>query len=162
MTSSTALIQDKIFRRIVVCSTGLGISFMLASLAAVQFGKAEGLHFKWHGSIAIVIIVGAFWNWRFWNLLWRAHDVPDSNHRRKIVTAFALLFALGLGTFLYPMRFVSTEHHLEISYGLITAVLFLVVMFGVVFKLARGFIAADQAVLATSRSDYSDRVPKVR
>jgi hypothetical protein len=144
MGSSTSLTQDKTFRRIVVGSTGLGIAFMLASLAAVQFGKAQGLQFQWHWSIALVMLLGVAWNWHFWNLLWRAQEAEDAGSRRKLMFSFAQLFALGAGTFLYPVRFVASEHQLEISYGLITALLFLVVMFWVIFKVARAFSAANE------------------
>jgi hypothetical protein len=147
-TNPPALFQDKLLRRIVVGSTGLGIALMLASVAAVQFGKAQSLQFAWHWSIAVVMFLGAFWNYRFWNLIWKAYDTPTSNLRRSITFAFAALLALGLATFLYPIRFISAEYHLAISRGLLTAVVFLGTMGWLIFKLGRGFIQADEVETA--------------
>jgi uncharacterized protein YacL len=144
--------QDKTFRRIVVASTGLGIGVMLASLAAVQFGKAQGLQFQWHWSIVVVMALAFYWNWRFWKVINLAQDSPGTNPRRKVLIAFTLLFALGLGTFLYPMRFVAAAHQLEISRGLATAVLFLAMMFWLIFNLGRGFIQSDATELRKRNS----------
>jgi hypothetical protein len=148
MTNTSSLSQDRTFRKVVVGSTGLGIALMLASLAAVQFGKSSGLQFQWHWSIAVVMVLGAFWNWRFWNVVWAAQDAPDGKLRGRLMTAFAFLFALGIGTFLYPMRFVASEHHLGISRGLVTAVLFLGILFWLLYKLGRGFLDADKTEAA--------------
>ena len=144
MNEFPSLTEDKTFRRIVVASTGLGIAFMLASLAALQFGKAEGLRFQWHWSIAVVILLGLYWNSRFWRIIWQAQE-PTPNLRRKITFAFTMLFALGLATFLYPMRFVSPEHHLSISSGLVTAIIFLGITAALIVKMGRAFMAADAA-----------------
>src|SRR5687768_15747040 len=117
MTDTLSVFQDQTFRRIVVGSTGSGIALMLASLAAVQFGRAQGLHFQWHWSIAVVILLGFYWNARFWRVVWEAQDSPTPKFRRRLTVAFSFLFAIGLATFLYPMRFVSPEHHMSISSG---------------------------------------------
>jgi hypothetical protein len=127
-----------------MASTGLGIALMLASVAAVQFGKAQSLQFAWHWSIAVVMFLGAYWNWRFWKLIWKAQDAPTPGLKRNIGLAFAFLLALGLGTFLYPIRFISAEYHLPISRGLATAVLFLGTMVWLIYKLGRGFMNADE------------------
>jgi hypothetical protein len=149
-TNTPSFFQDKLLRRIVVASTGLGIALMLASLAAVQFGKAQSLQFAWHWSIGVVMVLGAYWNRRFWKLIWQASDVPSANLKRNITIAFALLLALGLGTFLYPIRFISAEYHVPISRGLATAVLFLGTMGWLIYKLGRGFVNAD-AIEASHR-----------
>lgn len=127
-----------------VGSTGLGIALMLASLAAVQFGKAQGLQFQWHWSILLVMALGIFWNSRFWKVIWNAYDEPETNYRRRLMSAFAFLFVLGAATFLYPMRFVAADHHFPISRGLLTAVLFLGTMFWLIYKMGRGFMTADR------------------
>src|SRR5215204_6393641 len=102
MSNTPSLLDDRTLRRIMVGSSGLGIALMLASLAAVQFGKTQGLQFQWHWSIAVVMALGAFWNWQFWKVIWNAYDAPNRNFRAKLTVAFGLLFALGAGTFLYP------------------------------------------------------------
>lgn len=127
-----------------VGSTGLAVALMLGSVAAVQFGKAQGLQFQWHWSILLVMGLGAFWNWRFWKVIWNAHDAPNRNFRGKLVVAFAFLFALGLATFLYPMRFVAADYFFPISRGLLTAAFFLGTMFWLIYKLGRGFMNADR------------------
>jgi hypothetical protein len=144
MSNAPSLLHDQTLRKIMVGSSGLGIALMLASLAAVQFGKTQGLQFQWHWSIAVVMALGASWNWRFWKVIWNAYDEPGRNFRTKLITAFALLFALGAGTFLYPMRFVDAGYHFPISRGLLTAVLFLGTMFWLIYKLGRGFVNADR------------------
>lgn len=130
-----------------VASTGLGISLMLASVAAVQFGKTNGLQFAWHWSIAVVMALGFYWNASFWRLIWRSYDTPGLNLRKKLLGSFAFLMAIGLATFLYPIRFVAAEYHFEISRGLITAVLFLGAMGTLIYKLGRGFMNADEIEL---------------
>src|SRR5687767_15615053 len=144
MSDTPSLLQDRMLRRIMVGSSGLGISLMLASLAAVQFGRTQGLQFQWHWSIVVVMGLGAFWNWRFWRVIWNAFDAPKTDFRARLVRAFAMLFALGAGTFLYPMRFVAADYHSPISRGLLTAVLFLGTMFWLIYKLGRGFVNADR------------------
>jgi hypothetical protein len=59
--------------------------------------------------------------------------------------AFSFLFAIGFGTFLYPMRFVSPEHHMSISSGLVTAVIFLGITAALIVRTGRAFMAADAA-----------------
>ena len=143
MLNTPSLFQDRTLRRIVVGSTGLGISLMLASVAAVQFGKANALQFAWHWSIAVVMALGFIWNASFWKLIWRIDESPTLNLRKKLTGSFAFLAVIGLGTFLYPIRFVSAEYHLEISRGLITAVVFLAVMGTLIYKVGQGFMEAD-------------------
>ncbi len=117
---------------------------MLASVAAVQIGKTRGLSFGWHWSVAVVMVAGALWNWRFWNVIWEAQDGNAPKLKLKLGMYFAILMALGLGTFLYPIRFVSAEYHLGISRGLVTAVLFLGTMGWLIYKLGRGFLNMDE------------------
>ena len=117
---------------------------MLASVAAVQFGKANALQFGWHWSILIVMGLGFYWNAGFWTLIWRSYDTPGLNLRKKLLGSFAFLLGIGLATFLYPIRFVAAEHHIEISRGLVTAVMFLGVMGMLIYKLGRGFVSADK------------------
>ena len=117
---------------------------MLASVAAVQFGKANALQFAWHWSIAVVMAVGLIWNAGFWRLIWRSYDTPGLNLGGRLLGSFVFLLAIGLATFLYPIRFVAAEYHLEISRGLITALVFLGVMGWLIWKVGRGFILADQ------------------
>ena len=144
MNDTHSFLEDRQLRRIMVGSTGLGIALMLASLAAVQFGKAQGLQFQWHWSIFLVMGLGLFWNSLFWKVIWSAHDAPQTNYRGRLIGAFAFLFVLGAGTFLYPMRFVAADHHFPISRGLLTAVLFLGTMLWLIYKLGRGFVEADR------------------
>ena len=144
MSSAPSLLHDQTLRKIMVGSSGLGIALMLASLAAVQFGKSQGLQFQWHWSIGVVMALGAVWNWRFWKVIWTAYDAPKRDYRARLARAFATLFALGVGTFLYPMRFVAADYHFPISRGLLTAVLFLGTMFWLIYKLGRGFVNADR------------------
>jgi hypothetical protein len=135
--------QDKQFRRIVVGSTGLGLACMLASLAAIRIDPQEGLRFGWHWSILLVGAVALIWNARFWKAVWASQREGQPRAGRALSWHVAGLAALGLGSFLYPIRFIERSEWLDVSKGLVTAVLFLGVLCWLMIKWARGFAEFD-------------------
>src|SRR4051812_3621273 len=145
----TSLYQDSIFRRIVVGSTSLGLACMFASLAAVRINKAVGLQFSWHWSLIIVIAAAIFWNWRFWHIVWAAQTNPQPDSKRKLAIYVAALVVLGIGSFLYPIRFLEQSYWNGILRGLLTAGTFLGTMFTLIYKVGKGFGEIDAVELKT-------------
>src|SRR6185369_13270470 len=90
----TTLYQDQIFRRIVVGSTGLGLTCMLGSAASIRISKVAGLEFVWHWSILLVATAVVLWNWRFWNLLWRVQQGESETTKRQLMLHLGILLLL--------------------------------------------------------------------
>ena len=141
------LMEDKAFRRIVVGSTGLGLSLMIASLASIRIGEQLGLKFTWHWTILIWMAATAFWNSRFWSVVWDVQTHPSPAGKKKLGIYCAILMAIGVAAFLYPVRFISQAYRLDISKGLITAVIFLGCGAWVAWKLVRCFLEHDEVEL---------------
>src|SRR6476619_371665 len=121
MMNKTLLHEDSMFRKIVVGSTGLGLACMLGSVAAIRIGKGTALQFGWHWTILVVAAAVVLWNMRFWKVVWELQDRSDSTTKRKLFVHLAILLALGIGTFLYPIRFVEHSYFGGIAKGLVTA-----------------------------------------
>lgn len=144
---NTSLYEDKTFRRIVVASTGLGLACMLGSLAAIRISRTAGLEFIWHWSILFVAAAGLFWNARLWKAVWQTQDSPGLPSRRKLVVHLAVLGLLGVGSFLYPIRFIEHSYWGGILKGLVTAFTFLGTMLWLIYKVGRGFAEIDSVEL---------------
>jgi hypothetical protein len=144
----TSLYQDRTFRRIVVASTGLGFACMFASLAAIKIGQGTGLQFTWHWSILLVAAAAIFWNSRFWRAFWEAQDGKEVRSKRKLAIHLAILVLLGIGSFLYPIRFVEQSYWSGILKGLVTAVTFLGTMIWLIYKVGKGFGEIDSVELS--------------
>jgi hypothetical protein len=143
------LLEDKPFKGIVVFSTGLGLALMLASLAAIRIGKVEGLQFAWHWTILLWMAAAAIWNWRFWNVVWQVQRDPTPQAKKRLIFHCGILFAIGLGAFLYPIRFIEQSYWAGIGMGLVTAFTFLGIMFWIIFRFARGFLEQDNSATKT-------------
>ena len=138
-----ALHQDNVFRNIVVCSTGLGLACMLGSVAAIRIGKGAGLQFVWHWSILVVAAAVILWNRRFWNLVWELQETATMRMKRKLAFHLGILALLGIGSFLYPIRFIEQGYWFGISKGLLTAAAFLGTMLWLIYKCGKGFGEID-------------------
>jgi hypothetical protein len=139
--------QDSVFKRIVVASTGLGLACMLASLAAIRIGRDTGLEFVWHWSILVVVAAGVFWNARFWKAVWAEQQSSTADSRRKVKVHLAVLALLGIGSFLYPIRFIEQSYWSAIARGLFTAATFLATMCWLIYKAGQMFLQIDAAEL---------------
>jgi hypothetical protein len=144
---NTSLYQDSTFRRIVVVSTGLGLACMLGSVAAIKVSRTAGLEFIWHWSLLLIAGAAAFWNFRFWRTVWETQEHPGAASKKKLLLQLAVLFALGIGAFLYPIRFVEQSYWSGILKGLVTAVTFLGTMIWLIYKVGKGFGEIDAAEL---------------
>src|SRR5688572_4306068 len=137
------LYQDGMFRSIVVCSTGTGLACMLGSVAAIRISKGAGLQFGWHWSILIVAAAVVLWNRRFWNLVWKLQDGVTGRTKQKLTFHLGVLALLGLGSFLYPIRFIEQSYWSGILKGLVTAGTFLGTMVWLIYKCGKGFGEID-------------------
>ena len=139
-----SLFQDKMLRKIVTGSTGLGLALMFASLASIQFGNGHGLRFRWHWSILLWMTAAALWNSRFWKALWQVQETPTLRLRKKVTTYSWIVLLTGRGALLYPIRFISETYWADIGRGLVTAARFLGTLVWMVFRFGRAFIQADK------------------
>ncbi len=139
--------QDRNFRKIVVGSTGLGLACMLASVAALRIGKGTGLQFGWHWSIVIIVAAVVLWNVRFWNLVWKLQEEGSGKTKRKLWTHLGILTLLGIGSFLYPIRYIEQSYWSGIVKGLLTAGTFLGTMVWLIYKCGKGFGEIDRVEL---------------
>src|SRR5688500_2351798 len=112
------LFQDPKFRRIIVWSTGLALALGMASLAALRVSNGVGFDFAWHWSLPVLVFIAVLWNSRFWKVVWEMEDRPHVNSRRKLVFYLAGFSAMGVGSFLYPVRFIEQAHRSGVLEGL--------------------------------------------
>jgi hypothetical protein len=143
----TSLYQDSMFRKIVVGSTGLGLACMLGSVAAVRISKGSGLQFGWHWTILLVAAAVIVWNMRFWNVVWELQDRPNVKTKKRLALHLGILCLLGIGSFLYPIRYIEQSYFSGIAKGLVTALTFLGTMFWLIYKCGKGLAAIDAAEL---------------
>jgi hypothetical protein len=143
----TVLHQDPLFRKIVVGSTGLGLACMLSSVAAIRIGQGTGLEFGWHWSILGVAAVVVLWNRKFWNVVWELQCAPSVATKRKLGRHLVILLVLGVGCFLYPIRFIEQSYIGGIIRGLATAGAFLGTMAWLIFQCGRGLTQIDEVEL---------------
>ena len=142
-----ALYQDPTFRKITVSSTGFGLACMLGSAAALRIHQGAGIQFGWHWSIAVVAMLVLLWNARFWKLIWQLQEDQSGQAKQKLKFHLGVLLLIGLGTFLYPIRFIEQSHWNGILRGLVTAGTLLGTMFWLIYKCARGFAEIDNIEL---------------
>jgi hypothetical protein len=143
----TSLYQDSSFRRIVVSSTGLGLACMLGSVASVRISRGAGLQFGWHWSILVLAAAVMLWNGRFWRVVWQLQEQPGPDLKRKLGIHLGVLLLLGIGSFLYPIRFIEQGYWNGILRGLFTAVAFLGTMVWLIYKCGKGLNEIDSAEL---------------
>jgi hypothetical protein len=144
-----SLYHDQAFRKIVVASTSLGVSFMLVSLGSLSISKSSGLQFTWHWPIILLVVAGILWNRRFWRVIWQ-----DTSERGKVEPLVHLsgMLLLGVLAFIYPVRFVEQSYRTEILRGLLTAAAFLGTMIWLIYRLGRGFFQNEEAKTETSET----------
>ena len=140
----TPLFRQKTLKAIVVCGTGLGLGVMLGSLAAIRGRSAAGLQWSWSWLSLLWFLAGAGFNWRFWNVVWKAQETPTRHNKSKFVYHLFIFAVIGLGSFLYPIRFVSSIHYFDIAQGLFTAVLFLGGVGVMIYKIGQAIFVTDR------------------
>ncbi len=121
--------------RIVFFSTALAFGAAAASAQALQFG-AGGFGFKFSIGTLVAFLLGAGSAFLFWHLA--------GGGRSGVWKSSLLMIAVGLGLFLYPLRFVQTRLLPEVAIGLTTAVFALSVLGFLVWQVKRALDADEK------------------
>lgn len=139
----TPLFEQKLFRTIVVGGTGLTLAVMLGSLALIKGHDQSGFQWGW-SSWSILLFAGAIlFNRSFWSAVFRAGTNPSPANKAKVVYHVFGLIVLGVGAFLYPIRFLGHENYIAIARGLFTAVTFLGGVVVLLYKVGQGLFARE-------------------
>ncbi len=136
--TKSAFYQDKLFRRIAMGSTGIGFASMVGSLASLNLGTRSNFQFTWHWTILLWMGAAALFNWRLWNALWQYQGHPNPKTKSRLIIFSAGTIILGVGSFLYPIRFIASSNYGAILRGLLTGVFFLGVIAVILVSIARG------------------------
>jgi hypothetical protein len=102
-------------------STALAFGCMLATLEALR-PDSDGFHFVTSYKTLIAFVAGGAIAFPLWRIILNGTRLGQRN--LSLATGFmvVVLLVLGVGAFLYPLRFVPREKWPEIRTGLITAV----------------------------------------
>ena len=130
--------QDKLFRRIATGSTALGFASLAGLLASLSLSERGTFQFTWHWTILLWMAAAAVFNWRLWHALWQFQDAPSPRTKLKLILFSTAMAAVGIGSFLYPIRFLASTHYAAILRGLLTGVFFLGVIAVIMVSIARG------------------------
>jgi hypothetical protein len=137
-----SILDDTKLRAITVASTGLGFACMVGSLAAVRMNKG-GFQMQWHWSIVIVAAVAFIWNSRLWKAIWQLQEDASAKAKRRLAFHLAVLVALGLGAFLYPLSFAEADFRHDAMKGLMIAAPALGIVCLLLYTVGRGFKEVD-------------------
>jgi hypothetical protein len=141
--NETPLFEQPIFRAIMTTGTGLALAAMLGSLALIKGRDASGFQWRWSAWSLVIIIAAFLFNSSVWRAVFRASTDRSAENKSKVVYHIFVLALLGVGSFLYPLRFLSEQHYFTIARGLFTAVLFLSGVGILLFKLGQGLFADE-------------------
>jgi hypothetical protein len=141
--SKVPLFDQKPFRAVVVGGVGLTMSVMLASLAWLRGRDASGFIFGWTWWSVAWAAFGAGLNWSFWQSVWRAESSPTKQNKFRVAAHLFAVLLIGVGAFLYPVRFLDTAKYLPVARGLFTAVFFLGSVGLMLYKIGHGLFAQN-------------------
>jgi uncharacterized iron-regulated membrane protein len=129
--------------RIVGFSTALAFGAMVGSLFAVK-SLPSGLSFELTPAAVIAFIVAGIVAWFYWRMVERmaAGQAPQQRRRRFALFSIALL-AVGIVSFLYPLKFIPREKRGDVFIGLALAAGCITGVGFVMWKVRR-FLEADQ------------------
>jgi uncharacterized membrane protein len=135
--------------RIATFSTALALGTVFASNQALT-RDVNG--FVWHLSAQTLLafVVGAAIGYSYWKIIDRSSDRQASGLLR--VASFVLLL-VGIGAFLYPLRFLPTDQLPDVAKGLAVDVVALSALGWILWQI-RNFLNADteQAELAERKA----------
>lgn len=117
-------------------STALAFGCMLATLEALR-PDAAGFSFDVSYKTILAFIAGAAIVFPIWRVVLNGSRFGKRNIRFVIGSEIALLALVGVGAFLYPLRFVPREKWPEIRVGLLTAVVALSCVGGLLIGVKR-------------------------
>jgi len=138
-----SLFDQKTFRAIVVQGTGLTLATMLGSLALIHGRDASGFQWAWNGWSVALFIGGFAFMRNFWQSVFQSAASGLHADKAKVVFRVFALAALGLGSFLYPVRFLASENYFQIARGLFTAFVFLGLVGVMLYKVGHGLFANE-------------------
>jgi hypothetical protein len=135
--------------RIATLSTALGMGTVFASNQSLT-RDANG--FIWHLSAhtLLAFVVGAAIGYSYWKIIARSSDRQASGLLRA---ASFMLLLVGIGAFLYPLRFLPTDQLPDVAKGLGVDVVALSALGWILWQI-RNFLNADteQAELAEQKA----------
>jgi hypothetical protein len=123
-------------------STALAFGCMLGTLEALR-PDADGFHFEVSYKTLIAFVAGGAIAFPVWRLILNGTRLGQRNLNFATGTMVVLLLVLGVGAFLYPLRYVPREKWPEIRTGLITAVCALSCVAGLLWGVKR-FVDSDE------------------
>ncbi len=146
---SQTLDNDSGFKAVIVGSSALGIGTLMASLAVLE-PTDHGFEFRWTPYAPVAFVVGALLAWAYWRLVFRLalREADPIRSERRLKQAVVGLLALGVLTFLYPLRFVAEERRTDVLIGLGAAI---VALSGV------GWMVRTVVVMLESEPDPDDQ-----
>lgn len=138
--------SDRLFFGIVSYSSALAFGAVFASLEALG-NSAFG--FTFHVSIwtAVAGFIGTALALGYWKIV--SLDTAAESHG-LLRTASIIMVIMGVGAFLYPLRFIATDALLEIARGLAAAVVALSAV-GIMLLRIKKFLDQDSARTAGDR-----------
>ncbi len=122
--------NERVFFGIVSCATALGLGVMLASLQAL-YKDGSGFAFRISAGTIAAFAIGAAAGLVYWRAALR------SCFLRRISSL--ILFAVGAGAFLYPLRFLPGEKLPEVFQGIGAAAVALSILGFMLWRLMRFF-----------------------
>jgi hypothetical protein len=124
--------------KVMAISTALAFGALLASLESLRSGP-EGLTFQVSFRTLLAFLAGGGITLGCWRVIIRSGAVV---RRTSLVAGTILLALIGIGAFLYPLRFVSREKLPDILVGLGLAACALSVVGGLLWLVHR-FLSRD-------------------
>ena len=123
-------------------STALAFGCMLATLEALR-PDPDGFHFEPSYKTLIAFVAGGAIAFPVWRLILNGTRLGQRNLNFATGAMIVLLLVLGVGAFLYPLRYVPRDKWPEIRTGLITAVCALSCVAGLLWGVKR-FVDSDE------------------
>lgn len=145
ITNERSLFEQPLMRTIVVGGTGLTLAVMLGSLALISGRNASGFQWSWSWWSVAWFVGGLLFTQSLWRGVFRQDKEPSPQNKAKVVYHVFALVVLGLGAFIYPVRFLEQQHYFQIAKGLFTAFLFLGSVALMLFKIGQGLFAKELA-----------------
>ncbi|EEF58399.1 hypothetical protein [Pedosphaera parvula] len=108
--------------KLVTYSTAVALGVMVASLEALR-PTPSGFSFQISFRTLIAFVLGGAVAFPFWRFIFNGASWSNKRLTFAWICFLALLLALGVGAFLYPLRYVPREKLPDILIGLLAAVL---------------------------------------
>ena len=139
------LFEQPLFRAIIIGSTSLTLAFMFGSLTFVTGRNESGFQWGWSWLGFVWFAGGLFVALSFWRAVLRLQVEPSDKNKAKLVYCAFGLFVLGVGAFLFPLRFFEQQYYFSAARGLFTAFVFLGSVVVMLFKIGQGLFAKELA-----------------